>query len=204
MITGLYRWFHHVKARILLPVLEILLIIQTGIIGISALTRLNLYQEAYGFTVLRLYTEWFIYFMFVVFVWFTISIIMKRSYREYLSTSMIIGSVALVAVTCQNVDYMIAKKNVDRFLKEQKDLDLYYITNELSIDVAPVIKSLYGLNDEQLKRINSSPFHGEGYEYQNLLNNFEWWVKTDFAMEDSFFEYNAGVQKAYRLFAKLK
>jgi hypothetical protein len=99
---------------------------------------------------------------------------------------------------------MIAKKNVDRFLKEQKDLDLYYITNELSIDVAPVIKSLYGLNDEQLKRINSSSFHGEGYEYQNLLNNFEWWVKTDFAMEDSFFEYNAGVQKAYRLFAKLK
>jgi len=43
------------------------LVIQVGLIMASALRRLSLYEQAYGFTVLRLYSHVFIIFLAVVF-----------------------------------------------------------------------------------------------------------------------------------------
>lgn len=199
MITGVYRWFHHAKGQALMPVLEILLIVQTGIIGVSALTRLNLYQEAYGFTVLRLYSEWFVYFLFIMFAWFALSIVLNRSYREYIHVSLGIGLVALVLVTFQNVDYTIAKKNVDRFLVNQKELDLYYIITRLSVDTAPAILPLYTISDEQRQRVRGIEELNPG-EKRVLLDEYAQRVRGMFALHDSLLEYNASTQRAYRLF----
>ena len=79
---AIYRGYKHLKAMPVLYITALLLLIQTGIIAASAFTRLNLYQDAYGFTVLRLYTEWFILFLFGIFVVIGYGIISNMEFRK--------------------------------------------------------------------------------------------------------------------------
>ena len=63
-------------------ILKVLLIVQVEIIAISALRRMNLYQDEYGYTTLRLYVEWFIYFVMIFFVAFAVCVIRQVNFRK--------------------------------------------------------------------------------------------------------------------------
>lgn len=132
---------HHKNSRVV-NILQTILAVQVGIVAASALKRMYIYQDAYGFTILRLYVEWFIYFIMVILFFGLISILTQLKFRYFLHTGLVIGLMALTLVFSINVDYMIANKNIERVINGENGkvkLDTSYL-NSLSIDVLPVFK----------------------------------------------------------------
>lgn len=151
LILVIYRAFaHHTRAS-LPAALQVLLIIQVGVIAASALKRMNLYQDVFGYTVLRLYVEWFMYFVLVVLAGSTIAILTNWSFRHFFHAGLGVSLAALTLVSLVNVDFMIAQENVERFLSG-KSIDMQYITHELSIDAVPAVAAL--LTPESLEKLS--------------------------------------------------
>jgi hypothetical protein len=143
---AVYRGYKNLKATPVLYITALLLLIQTGIIAASAFQRLNLYQEVYGFTVLRLYTEWFILFLFGIFAVIGYGIISNMEFRRNFLVLWVYGLISLTVVVSMNVDGMIAQKNIDRFIATapqesettQDMLDAWYL-HILGPDVIPIL-----------------------------------------------------------------
>ncbi len=142
IILGTYRSYHMHARPVWLGILKAFLLIQVAIIGVSALKRMHLYQEVYGFTVLRLYVEWFIYAMFAVLATLFAAVWYKKCTFPRLVHTLLAGGALVVAlVGLRNVDLLIANQNINRFITENKPLDLGYL-QELSIDVIPALTTL--------------------------------------------------------------
>lgn len=141
MLAFFYRSgvYHGMNAA--LKFLKLLLIVQIAVIAFSALQRMNLYQEGYGFTVHRLYVEWFIYASLVIFGLAAWSIVREWKFRQFFYSSAAIGLGAFVLVASMNVDRMIAHENVRRAAEEGKKIDIAYLTS-LSEDAIPEFGSL--------------------------------------------------------------
>jgi hypothetical protein len=151
LVIAVYRSFvRHGISRII-TALQILLVGQVGIVAVSALKRMYLYQDAYGFTVLRLYVEWSIYLILIVLAFTIVSLLFKISFRKFWYVNLIVGVLAFTTVATVNVDKMIAKENIDRFLQQGKELDLTYL-DSLSTDILPVFNQL--LKQENLAKFN--------------------------------------------------
>lgn len=138
MIIVMYRSAVHHGYSKFLQGLKTLFIALVLVIAYSALHRMELYQDAYGFTVLRLYVEWTIYFAMAMLVFAAGSIIGKLKFRTFFYTVLITGLTAMTIVTSVNVDRLIARENVAR-VSFGKGLDMGYLLSELSIDTIPEI-----------------------------------------------------------------
>lgn len=119
---------------------QIIFIVLNAIVAISALRRMNLYQDAYGFTVSRLYAELFIYGAFVFLAILAVSIISRQAFYKYIHASLIAAVVAVTVIGCMNVNQVIARKNVDRYLGGAS-IDVAYLKS-LSFDAYPEIRRL--------------------------------------------------------------
>lgn len=186
LITIVYWSMSHHGNSKLVNGLQIFLILQVGVVAASALKRMGLYQDAYGYTVLRLYVEWFVYFALVVLAFVAASVLIQLKFNKFFYAGLIMSITALIAVFSVNVDYMIAKGNVERYVnnKDKKvELDVPYLRSQLSVDILPVFAD-YSKND-----------FGEP-EYIALRKMIE----TDYKMLDKHgmgtFEYNLGRVKA--------
>jgi len=143
MLIFFYRSAVFHGSTLVLKLLKILLIVQVGVIAMSALKRMNIYQDVFGYTVLRLYVEWFIYFCMVILALSAVSVGIDWKFRYFFYTSMLCGVVAMGIVSSINVDRMIARENVDRYLNGGKELDMGYLVFYLSIDAVPEIKRAF-------------------------------------------------------------
>lgn len=152
LVIMVYRSFVRHGISKIITALQILLVGQVGVVAVSALKRMYLYQDAYGFTVLRLYVEWSIYLILVVLAFTIVSLLFKISFRKFWYANLILGVLAFTAVATVNVDKMIAKENIDRFLQQEKELDLAYL-DSLSTDILPVFNQL--LNQENLIKFSA-------------------------------------------------
>ncbi len=115
------------------------LVILVGIILASALKRLLLYEQAYGFTRLRTYTHVAILWMAVVFVAFLILLIGDRLRRfAPVCATAVVGFAATLSLL--NVDAFIVNRNADR-LSATGDLDIEYLAS-LSEDALPELTQL--------------------------------------------------------------
>jgi hypothetical protein len=181
LIIAIYRSFVHHGVSKLITLLQTLLIAQVAVIAISALKRMNLYQDAYGFTVLRLYVEWFIYLVLLVLAFTGLSLFFKVTFRKFLYTNLILGVAAFTMVASINVDRMIAKENIRRFLQYNKTVDLSYVA-QLSTDILPVFHQL--LTQENLQKFSVT----EQLYIKDIFRN-----KVDaVAKRDSWQEWHAG------------
>jgi hypothetical protein len=135
LILLFYRLQTH-KMHGMVQVMSVFLLAQVAVIALSALKRMNLYQTEYGFTVLRLYVEWFIYGALIFLVALVAAIIMRVQYRHVWYGGMIAALLLFVFVSSRNVDRMIARENISRYFIQHKDVDLLYLST-LSTDVMP-------------------------------------------------------------------
>lgn len=102
----------------------------------SALHRMNLYQEAYGFTTLRVTVDVFEGWLGVVVV--LVMVIGGLGYGAWLPRlALVTGAVAVIGLAAVNPDGWVAGRNIDRFEATGK-LDIGYLQG-LSADAAPVI-----------------------------------------------------------------
>jgi hypothetical protein len=92
----------------------------------SAWHRLNLYQEAYGFTLQRLYAEWAIVGSLLVLPLFVLTVLNKLRY-ERIAQIVAVSAIMWISV-CVVVgpSYLVAKRNLNR-LDAGKDLDVNYL-----------------------------------------------------------------------------
>lgn len=135
--------------RMLFKVLGSVLIAQVIIVMGSAFKRLSLYEEAYGFTTLRLYSHAFILLLAIVFCLLLYKI--YKNQQENLFAFHIFLSVVLFlfVMNVLNPDAFIAQKNMDRFSRSG-ELDIYYI-DQLSYDALPVSIGILNIKNEDMR-----------------------------------------------------
>jgi hypothetical protein len=211
VFLAVYRLFSKHSMPVFLKVLNILFVVQVGIIAASALKRMNLYHDAYGYTALRLYVEWFIYFIFVLIALGIINLIFKLQFRVLIYSGLALGVIALTIVCSVNVDYMIANKNIDRFMYYDKELDVDYLEN-LSLDIVPVFfKNSFNVKLfeekflEQRKNGKLKCTGGEGGSCSDETVRYILYKQIrDLESHDSQLEFNLGVFNARQLLSTLK
>ncbi|MDO5503102.1 MAG: DUF4173 domain-containing protein [Actinomycetia bacterium] len=118
--------------RILLGLLSVL----TLAVLASALWRMHLYQQAYGFTSLRLFVDAFIIWLAVIVVGVLVSLLWLST-RWLGRTAVLAAGALMVALSAINPDAWVAQHNIDRFAASGR-LDAAYLAT-LSDDAAPTI-----------------------------------------------------------------
>lgn len=131
---GLIKISKNTKNEKLNRILKMLLIIFTVIIVISAMFRMHLYEQEYGYTYLRL----FVYFILTTEILILIPILMEICGRklDVFKISLEIIVTMYLILNFINIDYIIARNNIDRYLldPENNTLDSYYITKSTGTD----------------------------------------------------------------------
>lgn len=123
-------------------IMNLFLALFTMIILFSSFYRMYLYEQEYGYTFLRL---------MVYFVLATEAILIVPTVMYILDmkinlpkTYFIIIIIMYIVVNYINIDYLIAKKNIDRYFEDtsgEHQIDIYYLET-LGIDAAMQIKRL--------------------------------------------------------------
>jgi hypothetical protein len=125
--------------RVLLRVLLGALSVLTLVIVASALGRMWTYQQAYGFTVLRVLVETCELWIGALYLLMIAALV--RLDQAWLPRAVVgAAAVALLALAALNPDAFIANRNVDRWEQTGK-IDLSYLTT-LSADTVPVLDRL--------------------------------------------------------------
>jgi signal transduction histidine kinase len=112
------------------------LCVLTLVVVASALYRMHVYQEAYGFTTLRLVVDVFEGWLGVVVLAVMVLGGLRRQ-RWLPRTALLTGAVALLGLAALNPDGWVADRNIDRW-ETNGTLDVDYLRS-LSADAAPVI-----------------------------------------------------------------
>lgn len=111
----------------------------TLVIVASALQRMWIYQQAYGFTVLRVLVEVFEVWIGVVYLLVLASLVRLR--REWVPRAGVgTAAATLLVLAIVNPEHLVADRNIDRF-EAGKTLDIEYL-RELSPDILPAIDRL--------------------------------------------------------------
>jgi two-component system sensor histidine kinase BaeS len=108
----------------------------TLLVVASALRGMAVYQDAYGFTTLRLFVDVFEGWLGLVVLAIMVAGVLGRT--VWLPrVALVTGAVALIGLAAINPDAWVAERNLDRFDATGR-LDLRYLQT-LSADAAPVI-----------------------------------------------------------------
>ena len=131
-------------------IMNICLAIFTLIILCSSFYRMYLYEQEFGYTFLRL----MVYFVLIteaILIIPTILYIIGMKINLCKTFFVVIVSM-YVLVNYINIDYMIAKNNIDRYFasETEAEVDIYYLQT-LSIDAVTQIKRLENVKDENIR-----------------------------------------------------
>jgi signal transduction histidine kinase len=113
-----------------------LLCLLTLVVVGSALYRMHVYQEAYGFTTLRLFVD--VFEGWLGFVVLAVAVLGIAGLARWLPrVALVSAAVGLLGLAAVNPDAWVAGRNIDRY-EETGRLDLDYLQT-LSADAAPVV-----------------------------------------------------------------
>jgi hypothetical protein len=114
----------------------------------SAFQRMLLYEQAYGYTQLRLYTQGFMIWLVVVLGLFLLGLLRDKP-RVFVLGSFSAALVGLALLNIANPDAMIVRENVARYQADGK-IDAYYLS-ELSADATPELVASLELLDNNTR-----------------------------------------------------
>jgi hypothetical protein len=141
VLSGVIRVAGRVTAadRLLLRILVGTMCVTSVVVVISAIHRMWLYQQAYGFSVQRLMVITIELWLGAVFLLIAIAGI-RMSARWLPHAVLIAGVVALLGLAAVNPERLIAERNIDRY-EQTGSLDTDYLLG-LSADVEPALRRL--------------------------------------------------------------
>jgi len=129
--------------RLLLRFLQSLLVFCTGIMLVSAFMRMSLYESQYGYTYLRVLTQAFMIFLFVLFI---VALLKIWNHGVGLfQTYVVISLVAYLMINYINIDVLITRKNLERY-DATGLLDAKYLST-LSYDSLPIVLHYHLMRD---------------------------------------------------------
>ena len=162
-------------------IMSIVMILLTYIINISAFYRMFLYEQAYGYTVLRLGVYAILITEAILFIPTIVYIINKKT--KILNWYLLITIAAYSLINCFSVDRIIAENNIERYARTGK-IDLYYLQNT-NYDNLNQLRELYK-NIQNDKKIDK-------YDKDNLRIYIGHMDKRN---ESTFFGYNISKEQA--------
>jgi hypothetical protein len=112
----------------------------TLVILVAASQRMSLYEEAYGYTHLRVYTHVFMRWLGLLLGVALLSVFRVRRHIFSLGVLVVLMGY-LGTLNLLNVDYYIAEHNINRYY-DGRELDVFYLAT-LSLDAIPPIVELY-------------------------------------------------------------
>lgn len=119
-------------------ILGSVLIAEVILVMVSAYKRLYLYEQAFGFTTLRLFSHVFVVFLAVIFGLLLVKIIRNQAENRFALPVFITAMVFLAGMNLLNPDGLIGRQNLDRYSETGK-LDGAYM-GSLSADAQPEIE----------------------------------------------------------------
>lgn len=139
LILGLqaFTWRETARQNTTFKALATLMIVMTCVLLASAFERMWLYEEAYGFTHLRLVVHVFEVWLAILFVWLLATLWAQPKRFAVGAFVTVLGFVATLNVL--NLDSTIAERNFERYANTGH-IDLYLLS-ELSEDAIPTIMS---------------------------------------------------------------
>ena len=164
-------------------ILKITMIVFTLVIIISAIFRMYLYEQAYGYTYLRLFVYFVLATEILILIPVTMNLLGKNLNTFKISLEIIVTMYVILNLI--NIDSIIASKNINRYLNdmENKKLDVYYIMNSTGTDaikekIKILNQSSEGLSITAQERLNDIKreakiyLNGNKKYYQN--KNMKW------------------------------
>lgn len=115
--------------------LSVILVTQVVVILVSAFTRLSLYEDAYGFTTIRLYSHAFMVWLAVILFLLARHILTGEQRSRFTTQVFVCIILLLTSMNLINPDAFIAKKNLVRY-HQTGNIDTDYLAN-LSTDAVP-------------------------------------------------------------------
>lgn len=129
----------------------VLIALMLGMLA-SAFQRMMLYEEAYGFTRLRLYTHSFMIWLAIVLPIFLIALYLNRA-RVFVLGAAATAIVYLALLNLVNTDALIVQENIARYQQSGR-LDSYYLSR-LSFDATPaLVTGLDAVQGEKQRYLN--------------------------------------------------
>ncbi|WP_045521886.1 DUF4153 domain-containing protein [Neobacillus niacini] len=147
------------------------LVISSGVLLSSAFMRLSMYEDAYGFTFIRVMAHSFMIFLVVIFMYTLIKIWIEKLslFHFYFISSLLYYTLMNVI----NVEQIIVTKNIERYEQSGK-IDLHYL-NSLShtgilglIEIYEENPQLPGLKNILLERKNEANLGYVPWQSYNL------------------------------------
>jgi hypothetical protein len=137
LILGLHHftWRETQAQSFAFRLLATLMVGLTGVLLASAFLRMMLYEEAYGYTHLRLYVHVFEAWLAMVFVWTLVTLWIQP--RRFAIGAFAAAIGFLVTLNLINPDAMIAEQNLARYASSGS-IDVYYL-DDLSDDATPTL-----------------------------------------------------------------
>lgn len=162
----------------------------TMVLLISSFYRMMLYDGEYGFTRLRVMVYLFLIFEAAGLL-FTVKYVLRPRFNIVM-TYCIIGLVYYMMLNVIQIDYWIAKRNVDMYFEsEKKDIDIEYLMR-LSYDAAPQIKRL--AEDENVDFVT-------GFKAREYIEGFkDYKEQADKGWYGNYWQsYNLSIEKAKKI-----
>ena len=144
LVSKKYETKDNKKEFKFINIMNVIMVFLTIIIIISSFLRMNLYESAYGYTTLRvlvyatLMTETILMIPTVMYI-FNSDVKIMRCYLYISLTSYLV-------LNFINIDYMVARRNVDRYYINNK-IDVDYLKN-YGHDNIPILIELYDKTDD--------------------------------------------------------
>jgi hypothetical protein len=159
-------------------VMSIIMILFTFVIILSSTYRMFMYEDAYGYTLLRLLVYITLFTEIILLIPTILNVFKNINVLRYYFI------ICLISYSCASVaplNYIIANRNINRYY-EIEDIDLKYLMND-STDNVPKLLELYEHSDSKIRN--------ELTKYFKHLNS----IKKD----DSFVEFNISRATANKL-----
>lgn len=134
--------------RLVFRVLAGTLVALLFVVMASAFRRMYLYTQQFGLTELRLYASLFMAWIFIVLLWFLLTVLRDRRDR-FAFGALLSGFAAILLINALNPDALIARTNIARFEAGLR-FDAAYLAS-LSADAVPVlVEALPEIGDQPL------------------------------------------------------
>lgn len=186
-----------------------MLVVLVGVMLVSALQRLLLYENAYGFTRLRTYTHVYIHWLAILLV--TTLLLMIFHQQRFFALAIFLAALGFVAtLDVLNVDSFIVQRNIARAAQRNhatkivddssgccswNRLDFQYLAS-LSTDAVPTLARLYRESDEPDQHLAAAiachAYNSDEYDYDSFYYRKKYtWSSYNVSRSQALMEWKA-------------
>ena len=166
-------------------ILGIVLFTLVTVILVSSFQRLLLYEQAYGFTRLRIYTHVFIIWLGGLLL--VVSLLQAYRKQGYFALAVLIAGLGFITtLNLTNVDALIVRQNISRY-QDGEPLDIGYLAS-LSEDIIPTLYNFYNKAESSSEKsaltaaIACHAEMNEHYDYANSAYRNTSWQSFHFSL----------------------